>query len=511
MKPRTSTGISTGILISLLAACSGSSGGSAVPTFGIPTGVPTNGASADSIVIGDVDRDGFADVVVADSALDRIAVLRGAGAGGLAPGVATPSIVGVGAIALADLDGDRQLDLVAASGTGAEYAVMLGNGDGTLQAPVAAALPWPAAEVLLADVTGDGLVDLVASSQLAAEIAVFAGSGAGTFAAAQLVTLGYLPAAVVSGDFDRDGRIDLATAGVGGARIDIWRSAGGGAFLPAVANTVGNQVGVLAVGDFDGDGVLDLSAIRATTGELLLLLGDGHGSFAIAGAAMLPAGVVDGLAVGDFDGDGWLDVAAAIGAQFAVTFGQGAVWRGGEQISSGATVTRSVAANDLGGDGRWELVYATGTAEVVVLRSQQQAPVGLSNYGVGTPECAGRIGMWANGVPRLGNLEFAYAVTNAPRSTFGFLLQGGPEDVAGSDPFGIGVLFHIGLGFLNTELVFSDALGRALLPRPVPNDPGLVGLPVYVQTLWQGAIPGTCASSAQGISSSIGLVCTVQP
>ncbi|MCA8966572.1 MAG: VCBS repeat-containing protein, partial [Planctomycetes bacterium] len=300
------------------------------------------------------------------------------------------------------------------------------------------------------------------------------------------------------------------TAGVGGARVDVWRSAGGGAFLPAVVSSIGNQAGVLAVGDFDDDGVLDLTAVSATTGELLLLHGDGHGSFATIDAAALSGGSVESLAVGDFDGDGWLDVAAAGGAQIEVVFGQGVVWRGSELLGGGAAVTRSVAAHDIGGDGRCEVLCATGAAEVAVSSGRRAAPAGLSNYGVGTPDCAGRIGMWANGSPRLGNLEFAYTVTNAPRSTFGFLLQGGPEDVAGSDPFGIGVLLHIGLGFVNTELVFTDALGRAVLPRPVPNDPGLVGLPVYVQTLWQGVVPGTCASSSQGISSSIGLICTVQ-
>lgn len=512
MMPRTSFRLVVPPLFLVVSACGGSGGGvAAVATFGTPRSAPTNGATADGFELADVDRDGFADAMVADGALDAVRLLRGNADGTLSPGVAVPAVSGVVAVALADLDGDARLDLVTCSGASGAFAVSLGNGDGTFAAAVGAPLPWPVREALLVDVSGDGRVDLVVSSRTAAEFAVLTGAGGGVFDAAQIVSLGYLPASLVAGDFDRDGRSDLATAGVGGARIDTWRSAGGGAFLPALANTVGNQAGRLVVGDFDDDGVLDLAAVAATTGELLLLLGNGNGGFAIADAAFLPAGVVDSLAVGDFDGDGWLDVAAAVGARIGVAFGAGATWRGVESIAAGAAATRNVVGHDLGGDGRWEIVYLEGQVAVAAVGSIRPEPAGLSIYGSGSPECGGRIGMWANGSPKLGNVEFAYTVTNAPVNTFGFLLQGGPADIPGSDPFGIGMLVHVGLGFVTTELVFSDALGRAQLPRPVPSSPGLVGLPVYVQTVWQGPAAGSCAGSSLDISSSIGLVSTVQP
>lgn len=496
----------------LLVACSG--GGSSVATvatFSAPRGAPTNGASAQGLSLADLDHDGFADAIVADETLGAVIVLRGAADGGLGPGLVQSVSVDVADFALADLNGDRNLDLVVVSATAPDFSVFLGGGDATFAASSSGGLPWSAREVLLADVTGDGLVDLVATSRHTAEFAWLPGLGGGAFGPAVTIGLAYVPSCIVAADVDRDGRMDLVTVGAGGSVIDAWRGGGSGGLMPAVTSVVGPQVGVLAAADFDDDGRVDLAAVAATTGELLRLRGSGGGSFVAVDGANLMATGVDSLVAGDFDGDGWMDCGVAAGSDLRVVFGAGVNWRNVEHVTAGVGTVRSVAAHDLAGNGRNELLCVVANTQVVVIGSQLAAPAGLSVYGAGTPDCGGRIGMWANGSPRLGNRDYAYTVTNAPPSTFGWLLQGGPADVAGSDPFNIGVTLHIDLGLLIHEVIFSDGLGRARLPRPVPSDVGLVGLPIYVQTLWQGGLPGSCSLSPQGLSSSIGLISTVQP
>ena len=139
------------------------------------------------------------------------------------------------------------------------------------------------------------------------------------------------------------------------------------------------------------------------------------------------------------------------------------------------------------------------------------APVGVVPYGDGTPDCRGRIAMSANGSPRLGNTAYGYRVTNAPANAVGVLVQGGPANVTGGDPFGLGVRLHLGIGLATTRLAFSNQVGECFLLESIPSNPGFVGLPVYVQTIWQADLANTCSPSLVGYVSSTGLTSTVQP
>ncbi len=509
---------STLVLAALsLAGCGGGSSSPAPTpdlTFGAPRVTATNAAGGTSFAIGDVDRDGFADVIVANPLAANVSILSGLPDGGLSPGFPRTAPAGAGALALADIDGDRQLDLVAASRTTSDYSVTPNVGNrNQLPTSIGGAMPWPTSVVVLRDVSGDGRVDLVAGSATATEMAVLLGDGTGAFGTPAIVALAYLPSTIVAADFDGDDRIDLVTTGSSAAtaRVDVWRSTGGGAFAPVVTTGLPPHSGSLAVADFDADGRVDIAAATLASGELLLLRGEGGGSFAESGRTFLTATAVHGLAAGDVDGDGLPDVVAAARTEVLVAYGARTAWR--SVVSAGTTGLEigTVAVHDLSGDGRSEAVFLSGGLAIAVVASPRRTPAGLSIYGWGTPDCQGRIGMWANGSPRIGNADYRYLVTNAPPDTFGFLLQGGPADVPGSDPFAIGVLLHIDLGFVTTRLVFSDAAGGCVVPEPVPNDAGLVGLAVYVQTLWNGVLPGSCAQSPLGISSSIGLTSTVQP
>ncbi|HKE02286.1 MAG TPA: IPT/TIG domain-containing protein, partial [Planctomycetota bacterium] len=137
---------------------------------------------------------------------------------------------------------------------------------------------------------------------------------------------------------------------------------------------------------------------------------------------------------------------------------------------------------------------------------------GLEVYGTGTPGCTGAERMGASTCPTVGNAAFQLTCDHAPANALGLGLVGNAQDLAGSDPLALGVLFHVN-PFLSTTIIgldfTSDASGFATAPAPLPNDPAIVGSTLYGQVIW--AWGGACPLGAFGLSSSMGLRITFEP
>ena len=116
----------------------------------------SGGASASSVAVADVNGDGKLDLVVAnycassDCANGSVGVLLGNGDGTFQAAVSYSSGgLYTGAVVLGDLNRDGKLDLVVAneyassSATNGSVGVLLGNGDGTFQAAVSTSTPTP--------------------------------------------------------------------------------------------------------------------------------------------------------------------------------------------------------------------------------------------------------------------------------------------------------------------------------------------------------------------------------
>jgi len=236
------------------------------------------------------------------------------------------------------------------------------------------------------DLDGDGLPDLVfanASTDGKSRPAVYRNQGNWTFqdvTPASGVVYQGIGLGVAIGDYDNDGDLDLYLTGDRGGAL--FQNQGHGAFkdvsVAAHAAAVGIATGA-AWGDLDHDGDLDLfvprlpsPGARAVQAAVLLNLGDG--TFKESAAALHltgPAAGGVGALFTDFDLDRDIDIVlSAPGAQDALFENRrdlGFADVGGAAGLAAKGAGRGVAAGDVDGDGRTDLVFAAGPAGATAL------------------------------------------------------------------------------------------------------------------------------------------------
>jgi len=239
-------------------------------------------------------------------------------------------------VAVGDFNGDGKPDLAVSNFGSSTVSVFLGNGDGSFQAAQNFAVGIQPLTVAIGDFNGDGKLDLALGSQN--NVSVLLGNGDGTFQTAQNFATGGYSASLAVGDFNGDGKLDLAVANLyvtnnaDTGNVVVLLGNGDGTFQTAQNYALGNLFpGSVAVGDFNGDGKLDVAVADTefTHGTVSVLLGNGDGTFQAA-QNFAAGGDAESLAVGDFNGDGKLDLATVnnfsitgVGSQVGVLLGNG--------------------------------------------------------------------------------------------------------------------------------------------------------------------------------------------
>jgi uncharacterized protein (TIGR03437 family) len=273
-------------------------------TFLAPVSSNSPVVSIWSLVTGDFNKDGKADVAAINSsgslAPDQVVVFLGQGDGTFAPAQTYSAGVEATALAVGDFNHDGAADLAIANQAG--ISLLLGNDDGTMVP--GASMPFPeyfAQSFVAADLNGDGKLDLVAGLYEPG-IAVLLGNGDGTFAPAAIYP-GGTGLAVAAGDINGDGIPDIISSNGGvfigqgdGTFTYQLTNLGDGMFTSQIDNNFA-EYGPLAAADFNGDGKLDVASGFFTTASGMSPLENGA---AIFFNLSQPSALLDVVSAADF-------------------------------------------------------------------------------------------------------------------------------------------------------------------------------------------------------------------
>lgn len=261
-------------------------------------------------------------------------------------------------VAVDDLDDDGALDLVVSHETvdGGRVSVLRGLGDGSFAMGTTSDLDGMA-HLRLADLDGDGRRDLVATTEHGYELGALhlaRGEGGG-FVEGGLLELG-LAVWPEPGDLDGDGRDDVVASVLDDFNLGEWSihalpMTGRGPGIAMEVEPTGNVSRAIPA-RVDDDGVLDLAYLR--DGDLVVRFGLGDGSF--AAAETIDSAPQDApLAAADLDGDGRDELIGA-GSIYVGATGEWVAF----DLGCGTYGVVTASVGEIDGDGLLDVVLASG-------------------------------------------------------------------------------------------------------------------------------------------------------
>ncbi|MBE0564704.1 MAG: VCBS repeat-containing protein [Krumholzibacteria bacterium] len=248
------------------------------------------------LAAGDVDGDGFADLVVLTGTAPEVRVLFGAGDGTFPDSVHFGFENRAVGIAAVDLDADGLLDLVGVDSLNRVWIAL--NGLGRDFSPGG----WINAgsgsrSLALGDLDGDGDADLVVAGQADETLTFLQNTGTGVLnRLVGSLVLGSRPEGVLVEDVNQDGINDVIVNLRDAGTIAVVYGLGGWAFTPPVSFAAGGDVAYFATGDFNTDLVPDILTLDASLRLGLTMLNVERGLVSVA-LPTLAADCADGQLV----------------------------------------------------------------------------------------------------------------------------------------------------------------------------------------------------------------------
>lgn len=308
-------------------------------------------------------KPGLLDVVVSSDEGGSLSVMLNTGHGVFFENPTVPSPIQLNQVIAADFNRDGKDDLAVVTNT--SLVVLLGTGVRSLPFVAAASIAFPSTApfwVVSGDFNNDGKLDLAACLG-SNSVAVMLGNGNGTFQSPLYSAAGKNISAMAAGDLNRDGNLDL----VSGFGYTLFGK-GDGTFYPPVTwgNTMAFTQQVMAVADVNGDGNPDvigfpdfLAPIKISPFNIVVLLGNGKGSFSAIKVNPIPTSTNKQLSLVDVNGDGKPDAIVALDKSVVSLLGNAdgtftQVWQSQDMFAQFA----QVVTGDFDGDGRTDIAVA---------------------------------------------------------------------------------------------------------------------------------------------------------
>jgi len=332
--------------------------------FDQPLSYP-GGVGMTDIISTDLNNDGFADLVIANTGSNSIDVMLNAGDGTMLPRNSFNVGTVQRAIAAIDLDADGDLDLaVVTGGSVPNLVILLNSGNGTFQVGASYDIGDFTLAIEAADLDSDGDQDLIIANWTAGTVTVLINDGNANFPTIVNYSVGSANAPgvhdVAIADMNGDNNQDIIVAHEGDANVVILLNDGFAEF--SIGETIGLSSGAVSirVSDFDMDGNQDIATTIAATGTVALIFNNGNAVFDA------PIYIVVGeepkdLAVGDLDNDGDVDIVVTDNTSTSNDL-VSILWNVGDGTfdipdvyESGANMPLSVTISDFDGNGTLDL------------------------------------------------------------------------------------------------------------------------------------------------------------
>ena len=235
-----------------------------------------------SVVIEDMDNDGYPDVVGGASSPGMVTINYGDGRGGISDPQYLPVKGEVRSVAVADINEDGHADIVFSVQKESSGIRVFFNMSGRQWRQDNGPIEINKYQgVRTADVNGDGHLDIIAANATSATqggIQVWLGDGRGNWPVESGPTVSGIYMDVLVADLNHDGNLDLVGAGWGtfGA-LRVWQGDGAGSWSSTNPLEKGSFYG-LSIGDLNGDGHFDIFSGTHRKG-VRIFQGDGRGNF----------------------------------------------------------------------------------------------------------------------------------------------------------------------------------------------------------------------------------------
>jgi len=270
-----------------------------------------------SIASGDVNGDGYSDIIFANPPEARVSVMLNNGNDEIsfADSVAYAGKYSVSPTYLIqslsiDLNNDSYDDIILA---GWELSTIFSHGDGTFPVDnTIEGMGIGAFDMLADDFNGDGAADIMTIAQNGSYfyLHVKYNDGNGSFSGYQnkqiLLTE---PKGIYSGDFNADGISDCGVIGFDGLQLFYGLEAGGFQGTGNLKNSVGIVGGWGGIAaDFNDDGYTDFANYWSGNYGLNVVLSDSSGEYHNVDYYTMTGNISTGIASADIDGDNDLDI-----------------------------------------------------------------------------------------------------------------------------------------------------------------------------------------------------------